>query len=185
MNKLILCMLLGVVTLKGFGQEKLSKIKLEKELEVKIPASFSPLNGEEVARKYLSNSTPLMIYGNERRTADFGVSKNQTRWTARDTEILKDFYKASILSTYTSVNFLKEEIIDIGDQKFILFEFISVFKEEDKETLTGSSSVNKYTYLLYGLRNGNLYVFNFSAGANEKDYWRATVDKMMQSIKFL
>ncbi|MGB3465601.1 MAG: hypothetical protein WBA74_10035 [Cyclobacteriaceae bacterium] len=187
MNRILFCVIVIIfcVAAKGFGQEKLARLKLEKEVEVKVPVSFTPLTAEEIVSRYLSNSTPLVVYGNERRTADFGISKNPTRWTAGDSEILKDFYKASILTAYTDVVFSKEEVTEIGDQRYILFEFVSYFKEENNNSLVGSSSVSKYTYIMYGLRNGSLYVFNFSAPAKEKTYWQGTVDKMMQSIKFL
>lgn len=184
MKKYFFLILICGIGMQVVAQEKLAKIKLDKELELKVPVSFTPLTKQEIVSKYLSNSTPLVVYGNERRTADLSVSKNETRWTAKDSEILKDFYKASIMSTYTEVSFLKEEIAEINGQKYIVFEFVSFFKDENNNSLTGNSSVSEYTYLMYGLRDGNLYVFNFNAPAREKDYWQATAEKMMQGIKF-
>jgi len=169
----------------GQAQVKLTKVKVNKEVEVRVPNTFTVLNPEEVLSRYLSNSTPMVVYGDQRRTTDFSISKNVTRWSAKDSEILIDFYKASILSTYTKVEFYKQEITEKNGQKFIVFEFLSTFKDQSKNAFGNSTAVRKYTYLLYGLRNGHLYVFNFSAPASEKDAWSKSADKMMQSIKFL
>lgn len=169
----------------GVAQDKLLKVKLEKEIEVRIPESFTLMTPQEVVSRYLSNSTPIAVYGNERRTVDFGVSKNSSRWTAKDSEILKDFYKASILSAYTEVKFFKEELTTYNGQTFIVFEFVSSFKDENSNAIATRSAVNKYTHIMYGLRNGSLYVFNFNAPAAERANWQKTADKMMQSVKFL
>lgn len=185
MKRIFVCLLICCITHIGLAQEKLTKLRLNKEIEVKVPASFSPMSEQEIVSRYLSNSIPLAVYGNERRTSDFGISKNATRWSMQDSEILKDFYKASILSTYTEVKFFQEELVAYNDQVFILFEFQSYFKDEDSNAIATKSAVNKYTYIMYGIRDGSLYVFNFNAPATEREYWQKTVGKMMQSIKFL
>ena len=185
MKRIIVCLLLCSFAVAGVAQEKLTKLKLNKEIEVRVPASFSPMSEQEIVSRYLSNSTPIAVYGNERRTTDFGISKNATRWTMKDSEILKDFYKASILSTYNEVKFYKEELVAYNDQVFILFEFLSYFKEESENAISTKSAVNKYTYIMYGIRDGNLYVFNFNAPSNDREYWQKTVGKMMKSIKLL
>lgn len=185
MKRFFVCLLICGMAFMGMAQEKLSKVKLEKEVEVRIPSSFTLMTPQEVISRYLSNSTPIAVYGNERRTTDFGISKNPSRWTAKDSEILKDFYKTSIVSAYTKVKFYKEELVTYNGQTFIVFEFVSSFKEENSNAIATRSAVNKYTHIMYGLRNGNLYVFNFNAPAAEREYWQSTVGKMMQSVKFL
>ena len=170
----------------SYGQQpKLSKQRIEKEIEVKIPVTFSPLTPAEVASRYLSNSTPLVVYGDQERVVDFGISKNATRWKAEDAVILKDFYKASILSTYTTVKFTQEELKEINGQQFIAFEFQSEVKDDKPNAIGRIPVVRKYTYLLYALKNGQLYVFNFSAPGREGEQWKGTAAKMMESIKFL
>ena len=152
---------------------------------MKVPVTFSPLTPAEVVSRYVSNSTPLIVYGDQERVVDFSISKNPTRWKAGDAIILKDFYKASILSTYTKVDFAQEGLQEINGQEFIVFEFQSELKDDKPNAIGKIPVVRKYTYLLYALKNGQLYVFNFSAPGRDSERWKATAAKMMQSIKFL
>ncbi len=177
--------LLIFISFNLFGQEKLTKIKIEKELEFKIPVSFTMLTPEEIINKYLSSNAPMAMYGNVRRTTEFGVTKSPTRWSEKDSEILLDFYKSSITSTYTKVHFHKETIVEMNGQKFMALEFTSSFKDTNSSALASQRSVNKYTNLYYALRNGSLYVFNFSAPAKEREKWKSTANNMMKTIKFL
>ena len=163
------------------GEHKLG----EKEIEVKVPVTFSPLTPAEVVSRYLSNSTPLVVYGDQERVVDFGISRNTTRWKAEDAVILKDFYKASILSTYTKVDFVQEGLKEINGQQFIAFEFQSEVKDKTPNAIGRIPVVRKYIYLLYALKNGQLYVFNFSAPGRDGQQWKDTAVKMMESIKFL
>jgi len=181
---LLLSLLLS--PLMSIGQGKLTKIKLEKELEIKVPASFTKLTSEEILNKYLSSNAPLTMYGNQERTVDFGITKSPTRWTEKDSGILLDFYKSSITSTYTEVLFDKEELEEIDDQIFIVLEFTSIYKDTGNSALGANGrAIKKYTYLAYAVREGGLYVFNFNAPARERTKWKTTANAILKTVKFL
>ena len=170
---------------QAHAQSKLAKQRIGKDIEVKVPVAFTQFTPSEVVGRYLSNSTPLAVYGDEQRTVDFSISSNDTRWKAADAVILKDFYKSTILSQYTKVTFEQEGLKEINGQQFIVFEFQSALTDDKPNIIGQVPVIRKYTYLLYALKDGKQYVFNFNSPAQDRERWKSTAAKMMQSIKLL
>lgn len=175
-----LCLfLLSIVSLDSFGQGPLSREKITDDISMKIPSDFIPLVESERNRKFLSAKEPIALYSNSDRTVDLGINETSSRWSINDLVILKDFYKANILSLYTEVAFLQEGIITIDDRSFIAFEFNS--KVVDERGL--GKPIAKYTYILYTIKEDRVLLFNFSAPFRYRQAWQPAAQEMMSSIR--
>lgn len=144
-----------------------------------IPSDFITMVESERNRKYLSTKEPIALYTNNDRTVDLGINETNSLWSTGDLAILKDFYKANILSLYTEVAFIQEEIIDIDGRSFIAFEFNS--KVVDERGL--GKPIAKYTYILYTIREERVLLFNFSAPFRYRQAWQPVARDMMNSIR--
>ena len=147
---------------------------------MKVPADFIDMSEDERNRKYVSSRVPIAMYTNSERNVDIGVNENSTRWGPGDLEILKDFYKANILSLHNEVNFLQEDIQEVAGRQFIVFEFNSKVYKEDS---FNKNAVSKYSYIQYTLFNEKVLLFNFSAPLRYRQQWEAVAKEMMASIR--
>lgn len=171
--------LLCMVTFNTTGQGSLTREKITDDISMKIPSDFIPLVESERNRKIQSAKEPIALYSNSDRTVDLGINETSSRWSIDDLAILKDFYKANILSLYTEVAFLQEEIITIDDRSFIAFEFNS--KVVDDRGL--GKPIAKYTYILYTIRKNRVLLFNFSSPFRYRQAWQPVAQEMMNSIR--
>ncbi len=172
-------LLLSIISFSTSGQGALDREKVTDYISMKIPSDFIPLVESERNSKFLSAKEPIALYSNTDRTVDLGINETNSRWSIDDLAILKDFYKANILSLYTEVAFLQEEIITIDDRSFIAFEFNS--KVVDERGL--GKPIAKYTYILYTIRENRVLLFNFSAPFRYRQTWQPVAQEMMNSIR--
>lgn len=181
MKNLYLGIILLILQFSLTAQVTLERIKVTDEISMKVPSSFIPMVEAERNRKYVSSREPMAMYTNEARTVDIGVNENSSRWGSGDLAILKDFYKANILSLHTEVSFISEDIRQIEGKDFIFFEFKSkVYKEGS----FNKNAISKYTIIQYTLRNEKVLLFNFSAPLRDQSLWQETAREVMASIRF-
>ncbi|HEY8400081.1 MAG TPA: hypothetical protein VIK89_02395 [Cytophagaceae bacterium] len=150
----------------------LSTKKVADGIRVKLPKDFLVMSDDDIAAKYPSTKKPLAMFTNVDRMVDFGINVSKTVFPGNDLEILKGVYKATIMDTYTNVQFTKEEIQKIKNRDYIVFEYTGQFEK-----------VKNYTYIQYTLINGQVFIFNFTCPASEKAKWAETAEAIMTSVK--
>lgn len=172
-------LVLGLLVLMGFTGEKLMKVKLNNEVSIAVPKSFTLMTQQDMELRYESYRLPLALYTDPERLIDFGVNRSYSRWQEKDLEMMGEFYKASLLELYDKVKFLSEGIKEVNKHRFVYFEFQSIVYPENEF----QDTVRKYTYLMYGISGGTTYVFNFTCPVSMQDEWQPTAQEMMEAIK--
>lgn len=159
--------------------QKLVKAKLDDNIVVKIPKNLIPMSEQDKAQRYQSARLPIALYTDEDRLLDFGVNRAYSIWQESDLEMMLEFYEASIIELYDKVKFIKKEIAEINGRKFVAFEFESVvYPENDFQR-----NITKYTNLMYTLKGGTTYVFNFTCEKSVQNQWQGTAKEIMSSVK--
>ncbi len=177
MQKSILFLI--VLGLVSFSSDKLVKVKLNNEVTVYIPESFTPMTKEDMEIRYQSYRVPLALFSDPSRMVDFGVNRSFTQWKENDLEMMGEFYEASLRELYDKVTFIDKGLKEVNGHQFVFFEFNSlVYPENDFQ-----NSARKYTYLMYGLSSGTTYLFNFTCDNNLQEKWQPTAQNMMSQIK--
>lgn len=177
-------MILLLLTFSHFATAQISvtRQKVTKDISMEVPESFIPMSQSELIGKYVSSRTPIAMYTSEDRNIDLGINETSSAWAGDDLPILQAFYKANIANLFTEVEFLQEEIREIGGRPFIVFEFISKITDEGS-TFGGNSSISKYTYIQYTLRNNKVLLFNFTCPLRARPQWQETAQRMMESVR--
>lgn len=183
LNQLWAIVLLTLATvLPATAQISLEREKVTKDISMEVPQGFIPMGQAELFSKYVSSKTPLAMYSSEDRQVDLGINENSSAWVGEDLKILQSFYKANILNLFTEVAFIQEDIREIGGRWFIVFEFVSRVSDE-QNTFGGNTSISKYTYIQYTLRNEKVLLFNFSCPSHMRAQWQESARSMMQSVR--
>ena len=160
---------------------KLKKTTIARRVTVSLPEDFTMMPDEGIAVKYPAARKPLGVYSSPNGQVDFSVNEKPTTFIARDLPLVKDIYKASILRTFSDVNFIREEIKEIDKKQMIVFEFVSTLKDENPNS--NKAPVKKYTIIQYYLKGGKVMIFTFNAPTLLKDKWQQTANTIMNSIK--
>ena len=160
---------------------KLKKVIIAKRVTVLLPEDFTAMPDEGIAVKYPAARKPLGVYSSPNGQIDFSVSEKPTTFIAKDLPLVKDFYKASILGTFSEVQFIREEIKTIDKKEMIVFEFVSTLKDENPNS--NKAPVKKYTIIQYYIKGGRIMIFTFNAPAMLKEKWQKTANEIMASIK--
>ena len=177
-------MLLSAASLSLQAQGKWKKTEINEAIQVELPADLVPVTEQEMADKYISYRLPLALYTTQDSKADFSVNLSVTPWADKDLPLMKDFYKASISTLYTEINWIKEEIVEVNKQQLAIFEYVgTVAQEEDQNALRNLAPIEKYNYIAYALKGGKVAVFAFSAPANQREFYQPIAERLMQSIK--
>lgn len=172
-----------IFLLASFDGVKLVKVKITPTVKVSIPASFAPMTDDDLAKKYVPYRKPTAMFTSPDRMVDFGFNQTETRWRQEDLPMLKDFYKSSISSMHTNVDFIKETIQTINKRDFLVFEFVSEVVDNDPNSLKKGSAVRQYSYIQYTVEGNKILVFNFTCPSQLKDKWQETAEAVMSSIK--
>lgn len=156
---------------------------MTKEISIKVPTAFVPMSVGDRNNKYVSYRSPIAMFTSEDGLIDLGINRNSTEWTENDLKILKSFYKANIQNLFTEVKFLQDDIIQVSDREFVVFEFISKMSDEEKTFGGISAPVSKYTYIVYTLYEDSVLLFNFSCDVTKRPQWQSTAREIMESIR--
>ena len=162
--------------------EKLVKTKVTDNITVDLPVSFQQMSEQDINSKYISYRKPLALYTSENKKADFGVNVSLTQWNSNDLDLMKRFFKSSIANLYDKVDFLKEDIEEINNIRYAVFEIISTVNP-DENAILSKGAIQKYSYLQYAIVNEKTILFNFTCPLNEKERWQSTVKDIMNSVK--
>ena len=184
MKEILIAFLSIFISIDSLSQKiDLVKTKVNKNITWSIPANFIPVPDTEIRKKYISARGPIAAYTDlESHQIDWSISESVTRWKPQDVELIKSFFKSSILNLYDSVKILSEGIRIVGKNKFIYFEFLSLLG-------TNGNAVNhrkshfKYFYLHYVIYQKRTLLFNFSCPTIVRNRWNKTVPGVIESIK--
>ena len=182
MKLLITVCTILVAVLSVKAQPAMVKTKIGEEITISLPEDFVPMTDEDFASRFISPKKPIAVYTNHQRVVEFSINESNTTWEEKDLELMKSFYRSSILSLYDQVKFLQEEIQDINKKKYVVFEFSSRVKG-NKESLANQRDVKKYTYIQYTIKNGKTILLNFSCPLRDQQYWQPVVKQVMGSVR--
>jgi len=163
-------------------QYRLVKVKIDKNITVKLPSDFAPVPESEVGSKYISYRSPIALYSNSTREVDFSVNFSVSRWQSSDLDMIQSFYKSNISNLFDNVEFLNDTIEEINDRKYIVFEFTSSISET-QSVLRQGATIKKYYYIQYTLMKGSVLIFSFSTPQRIMHEWHSTAGNIMHSIK--
>src|SRR5688572_12685280 len=164
-------------TSTGFAQRKnytappkLKKVTIAKRVTVALPEDFTMMPDEGIAVKYPAARKPLGVYSSPNGQIDFSISEKPTTFINRDLPLVKDIYKASIMRTFSEVQFIRDEIKTIDKKQMIVFEFVSILKDDNPNS--NKAPVKKYTIIQYYIKGGKVMIFTFNAPTLLKDKWQ-------------
>lgn len=173
------CLLFGTM-LKA---DDFVKIKVNDFITVSLPEDFITLPQSEINRRQISARKPLLFYTDPHSEVNFTVNMSYSLWGKNDLEILKSFYRASIMNLYDEVLFIKDDIVEIGERKFARFEFESIVRD-DEGAIVLQGDVEKYTLIIYTiLDNNNTVLISFTCPALRKETWQQTAHEIMKRVE--
>ena len=183
MKKIVLVVCVALLSAFAFSKDKLVKVKLTKEITVRLPADFVPMTDDDLANKYFTYRKPTAMYTNPDRLVDFGLNITETRWRQSDLALLQQFYKSGIAKMYTKVNFIQDTITTINKRDYVVFEFVSELVDEDPNSMRKGSITKQYSYLQYTVKDHQVHVFNFTCPSQIRSKWQETAKEIMHTIK--
>jgi hypothetical protein len=163
-------------------QYKLVKVKIDKNISVKLPSDFSPVPADDIGTKYISYRSPIALYSNSTKEVDFSVNYSVNQWQSSDLELVQSFYKSNIANLFDSIEFLSETIEEVNDRNYIVFEFISSISEA-QSVLRQGAMIRKYYYIQYTLMEGHVFVFSISVPQRIMNEWQPVARDIMQTVK--
>lgn len=185
--------------LAGFTAQKLKPIKIGDVATISLPSNFQVMPDEAIATKYPAPRKPLGAFTSPNGQVDFIVSERPSTFQPADLNVLKSFYRSSLISKFSEVNFIREEVKQINNRNYIVFEFTSTMRDEERRT-NKLAPIRRYTLVQYTIVpekekvkdknardkdnvSGKLLVFTFNSPISLKEAWQETAHKIMQSIK--
>jgi hypothetical protein len=170
------------LSLSSFGPGRLKPVKIAKNLTASLPADFGIMPDELIASRYPAQRKPIAAYTGGNSQTDFMVTEKPSTFANTDLPMLQKFYKPAILSMYSEVEFIREEIKPINGHDFLVFEFVSTVKDDDRKK-NKLAPIRKYTIVQYLIHNEKLLIFTFNCPVVLKPEWQPTANKIMRSIK--
>jgi len=159
--------------------QKLVKQKLTDDISIRVPDDFYPMTDEDKLQRYESARLPIALYTDPQRAAELGINRSYTLWQDGDIQLLLKFYESSILELFDKVEFIAKGTKSINNHEFAFFEFESViYPANDFQR-----NIAKYTYLMYALKGGTTYLFNFTCELRSKAKYQPIAKEIMESIK--
>ncbi len=181
--KLFALTIVTIFIFMGFQQMKYIKTKVNDSITLSIPEGFHILEKSEIDRKYVAAKAPLAAFtDNTSGMVDIGVNVAFSQWDPEDLEIMKSFYKSNIMGLYDEVSFITEEVIEVDGEKYAVFEFVSVVKDEEG-TSFDQTATSKYTRIHYGIINRKTLLLNFTCPASQQTVWAPVAKHVLESVK--
>lgn len=175
-----LVLLCSLLAFTSFGPKpKLTAVKVAPGLTVSVPQGFTPLPDEGIAVKFPSPRKPLAVYTSPSGRVDYSVAVRPTMF-GPDYNVLLPMYKASVQRLYTKVEFLTQEVRKVNGRDFVALEFVSTLADNRRSNQL--APLRKYEYIQYTVQGEQLYVFAFSAPAEEQMQWRPVAQAVLNDI---
>ncbi|GEO03788.1 hypothetical protein AAE02nite_14520 [Adhaeribacter aerolatus] len=171
-----------LVLLAGFVAPKFKTVNITKNISVSLPQDFAVMPDEVIASKYPSPRKPLAAYTSPNRLVDFVLTERPSMFHKDDLKMVQQFYKTSIQNKYSDIKFMREEIKKIRNQDFVIFEFTSTVRDEDRKT-NRLAPIRRYTIVQYTIFNEKLYIFTINVPIDLKPSWEKPANKIMESVK--
>ncbi|GAB3822539.1 hypothetical protein [Pontibacter rugosus] len=173
---------LAIIFVAGvaFAQGKLKKTQISKEVTVQLPSDFTPLPDDGIARKYPATTKPLAVYTSPNGQIDFSVTQKKSQFQEADLNMLREFYKANLMETFTQIDFIRQEVTQVKGKDYLVFEFVS--KLADERGTSNLAPVNKYSIVQYTIKGNQLYIFTMHIPFAMKNDWQGTAREVMNSI---
>ncbi len=181
-NTGILLILIASLIMVAARGKKMVKIKLDKNVTIYLPDDFIVMSDDDIAKRYPAYRKPIAMYTNPDGKVDFGYNVTNSSAWGNDITLLKKFYRSTVMSMYSKVEFIQDTIIKRKKRDYIVFEYTSEV-EEKQNTTQPIPPIKNYTYISYTLQQGEVYVFNFNCPYRLKDQWRYTADDIIKSVK--
>jgi hypothetical protein len=147
-----------------------------------IPDSFFLMSEADKSSKVESYRKSIVSYTSMDRQTDFGINRAFSRFRYEDLELVRQFYRASLLNLYTNANFIQDEILEINGRKYAVFELDTSVSDEDRVFGEGRT-IKKYVYVMYTVVDNNTIVVNFQAPLFQKATYRKIADSIMKSLQ--
>ncbi|RZJ24858.1 MAG: hypothetical protein EOO48_14120 [Flavobacterium sp.] len=164
---------------------KLKKRDITPTIEVALPANFKAMSLDEIADEYPTWKKPLAAYTDPQGHADFIVTERKSDFPAKDMVLLQQFYKASIQNMFSEVEFLSEKIQKVNGRDYLLMEFTSMVKHEDKDFSALKKPVRKYNYIMYTVDDAQkkMTIFTLQTPIEFKKTWEEVAPDIMTSVR--
>lgn len=173
------------IAFAGFlGQDmpKLKKTKLTDQITVSLPADFHPMTDDEIAAKYFVSRKPTASFSSADRVADFTFNQTVTPGRQQDLAMLKDFYKSSIRSNFTKVEFIQDAVVPINERDCIVLEFTAELRDDDPNS-ANKGVTRQYSYLVYTTVRNKVQVLSFNCPAQVRSSWQTLAKAVMATLK--
>jgi hypothetical protein len=161
--------------------QSLKQVSLNESIKVSLPETFLKLDDGEVKQSYKSYRKPIAIFRDSRDMADFGANIAENQWAESDLDMFAKFQKSTLRQMFNEVRISSEGFEQIRGRRFTFFEFESELKPDDKSIIS-DRPVKKYFLIYYTIINSKVLVFQFNCPLIQKDKWRSTAKKIMNSI---
>lgn len=166
----------------GFAEPKFKTVNITKDISVALPQDFSPMPDQAIAAEYPTTRKPLAAFTSPNRLVDFVLTERPSMFHEDDLKMVQQFYKSSISSKYSEVKFIREEIKKIKKQDYVIFEFTSTVRDEDRKTKR-MAPIRRYTIVQYTIYDKKLLIFTVNVPIDLKPAWEKSANKIMESIK--
>ncbi len=177
-----LFLLIGILGLVWQDVPKLKKTKLTDKITVSLPEDFHPMTDDEIAAKYFVSRKPTASFSSADRVADFTFNQTQNPGRQQDLAMLKDFYKSSIRSNFTKIEFIQDSVKTINERDFIVLEYTAELRDEDPNS-ANKGVTRQYSYLVYTTIQNKVQVMAFNCPAQNKSRWQPVAQAVMNSLK--
>lgn len=176
-----LSLLAATLALVSFAPKpKLTTVKLAPGLAVAVPVGFAPLPDAGIAVKFPAPRKPLAVYSNPSGRVDYSIAVRPTTF-GPDYNVLLPMYKASVQRLYTKVDFLTQEVRKVNGRDMVALEFVSTLSDS-RRSANALAPIRKYEYIEYAVQGQQLYIFSFSAPAEEQAQWRPVAQAVLSGI---
>ena len=173
---------LAIILIAGvaFAAPRLKKVNLTKEISILLPKDFLPMTDDDIAREYPATTRPLAAYTSTDGNIDFSVTQKRTPFREHDLDMLREFYKANLVETFTNIDFIRQEVTEIKGRKFIVFEFVSNLA--DTRGSSNLKPVQKYSIIQYTIAGNQLQIYTLHVPFLMKNQWQETAREIMSSV---
>ena len=148
---------------------------------MKIPETFTAMNDQDRMAKVASSRIPLAMFSTPEQDVTLGINDNPMQWTSADTQAIYGLYKASLASLFDEIKFIQDEIRKINGREFIVFEFVSILRDDN--AFSAKKPVKNYSYIQYTSYNNEVLLFNFGCNMRQKEQWETVARKIMESVR--
>ncbi|WMJ71736.1 hypothetical protein RCC89_00915 [Cytophagaceae bacterium ABcell3] len=172
MKKIISFCFLFIIVISSVSAQQLGKRKVADGVKVALPKDFTKMTDDDIVVRYYTHKKPLALYTSEDRNIGFGFNIASVSWQFTDLELLRKFYKATVLSMFNKVDLINEGVKTVNGQEYAFLEFTS-----------NVDRIKNYFYVQYIIVHDRIFVFHMMCPVQGKQKWAPVAHEVMESIK--